>query len=124
MFFVAVELFGDAQKANFPRRLQLLKNRHNIFKQIVILGWIDAVQGKQLRQPDALEVDVNRGAGRADAQYKQARALIFLHRPDPDIAHYAVERSYRVIEFGEPGDWDEVFAQYPDVFGNLPGENG
>lgn len=60
---------------------------------------------------------LNNGAAVADAQYKSARALVFLREPDGATRSYVEDRGYRVVLMGQREQWDELFSQYPDVFG-------
>lgn len=80
--------------------------------------WLDLLARLKLRQPDALNVSLNHGAGVASAQYKTSRALVFLTPPPDDLAAYAQDRGWRVIRFGASDSWPETFAEYPDVFGH------
>jgi Lhr-like helicase len=83
----------------------------------VLQDWVAALSNRKLRQPDAFDVELNGAAGKADAQYKVARALVFLRQPDETLMRYAEDRGYRVIVFGSPAGWGETFARFTDVFG-------
>lgn len=79
--------------------------------------WLDALNARKLRRPDATSVPVNGGAGAADAQYRAARALVFLSAPPDGVTYYVRDRGYRVIQFGEEATWPQTFARHTDVFG-------
>ncbi|MEW6519201.1 MAG: DEAD/DEAH box helicase [Thermodesulfobacteriota bacterium] len=83
-----------------------------------LASWLAALDDLRLRRPDALHVQLNNGQGVADAQYKAARALIFLHEPDPAMRSYLLDRGWRVLHFPSGSEtWSALFAQYPDIFG-------
>ena len=83
----------------------------------LLASWISEVQRLELRMPDATRVPLKDGKDRADAQYKDARALVFLRNPSSETAAYANDRGWRVIVFPEDRDqWREVFNQYHDIF--------
>ncbi len=79
--------------------------------------WFDALAKSGLRRPDATSVSLNNGTGTADAQYRSARALVFLAAPSLDVAQFASDRGYRVIVFGDEPTWSDTFSSHPDVFG-------
>lgn len=80
-------------------------------------AWIQALEQNQLKQPDMLNVSLMQGQAQADAQYKSARALVFLTEPTKDVLDYAADRGYQVVIFGSEAQWPEVFAQYQAIFG-------
>jgi len=79
--------------------------------------WLLVLEQRQLRAPDALHVSLMQGQIQADAQYKSARALIFLSEPDAAVVAYCVDRGYRVVVFQSQAQWPEVFSQYQEIFG-------
>jgi hypothetical protein len=79
--------------------------------------WLELLHARKLLRPDATSVPINQGAGKADAQYRDRRAIVFLTPPLNDVAQYASDRGYRVIVFGDETTWPQTFAKYPDVFG-------
>jgi superfamily II DNA/RNA helicase len=85
----------------------------------ILQRWLAEIDAKKLRRPDAISVSINGGTTSADAQYKAARALVFLASPPDELTHYAQDRGYRIIVFGEGPSWPETFARYPDVFGSV-----
>ncbi|HOD72265.1 MAG TPA: DEAD/DEAH box helicase [Deltaproteobacteria bacterium] len=83
----------------------------------LLASWLREVSRLELRPPDATRVTLKNGKENADAQYRDARALIFLRMPSPETATYANDRGWRVIVFPEdPDQWKEVFDHYHDVF--------
>lgn len=80
--------------------------------------WFAALDNRKLRRPDAFSVPLKGGEAFADAQYKEARTLVFFADPTADVREYAENRGQRVLVFpASPDEWPAVFAQYPDIFG-------
>lgn len=79
--------------------------------------WLAALQRAGLTEPDALTIPVNQGAATADAQYKAARALVFLSPVDATTAAILQDKGWQVLDFSEPEGWSARFAEYPTVFG-------
>lgn len=82
----------------------------------LLRDWITALQQAGLKQPDALNVPVNRGAATAAAQYKTSRALVFLAPPDADTANLLLDKGWQLLDFSEPDGWAKQFAAHSDVF--------
>lgn len=80
--------------------------------------WLQALDEKGLRRPDATTVPVNQGAVTAAGQYKAARALVFLKPVDEAIIATLTDKGWRVLDFSDPGGWSTQFASHPDVFKN------
>ncbi|MEQ6435432.1 DEAD/DEAH box helicase [Comamonas sp. w2-DMI] len=78
--------------------------------------WLAALQQAGLRLPDALNVAVNKGAAIAAAQYKAARALVFLTPLDPSTAATLQDKGWQVLDFSEPTHWPAHFAEHFAVF--------
>lgn len=80
-------------------------------------AWLSAIDQRRLRRPDHLKVVLNEGQGIADAQYRSARALVFLTMPAPDLTAYAEDRGYRILVFPDaPEEWPALFDQFGDIF--------
>jgi hypothetical protein len=80
--------------------------------------WLAALDSQRLRRPDAFAVPLKGGEAVADAQYKEARALVFFAEPSAEIREYAENRGQRILVFpAAPAAWPALFAQYPDIFG-------
>ena len=80
--------------------------------------WLATLQQAGLAAPDALNVPVNQGAAVAAAQYKTARALVFLSKPDAATTATLHDKGWQVIDFSEPESWSARFAEHPAVFGS------
>lgn len=80
--------------------------------------WLDALTQAGLRQPDATQISVNQGTVIAAAQYKSARALVFLNDIDPDTQATLTDKGWQVLNFSDPSQWQALFAANLDVFGN------
>jgi hypothetical protein len=70
-----------------------------------------------LNPPDALNVPVNQGAATAAAQYKAARALVFLCTVDATTAATLHDKGWQVLDFSVPEQWSARFAEHHAVFG-------
>ena len=79
--------------------------------------WLAALQQAGLTPPDALNVPINNGAAIAAAQYKAARALVFLGPVDAAIVATLQDKGWQVLDFSEPDRWSTRFAENPAVFG-------
>lgn len=83
-----------------------------------ILGdWLEAIERHGLRRPDATSVPVQNGAAVAAAQYKGTRTLVFLTSVPAEISAVLADKGWRLLDFSDPGSWDDRFAHHPDVFG-------
>jgi hypothetical protein len=80
-------------------------------------AWREALAGAGLRKPDATMVAVNGGAAHAAAQYKAARALVFLEPMDEATTTLLQEKGWQVLDFAIPERWAAQFAAHPEVFG-------
>jgi hypothetical protein len=78
--------------------------------------WLAALHRAGLATPDALNVPVNQGAATAAAQYKAARALVFLSQVDAATAATLQDKGWQVLDFSEPEHWAERFAEHRAVF--------
>ena len=80
-------------------------------------AWLAALRQAGARQPDALDVPVNNGAATAAAQYKTARALVFLSPLDEGTASLLQDKGWQVLDFSDAAGWPQQFAAYAEVFG-------
>lgn len=79
--------------------------------------WLAALTLAGLNPPDALNVPVNQGAATAAAQYKAARALVFLCPVDAPTAATLHDKGWQVLDFSVPDQWPARFAEHHAVFG-------
>ena len=84
----------------------------------LLTQWLSALNASGLRQPDAIQLPVNKGAAIAAGQYKSVRALVFLEDIDTDTAALMADKGWQVLNFSDPSLWQVQFAAHPDVFGN------
>ena len=85
----------------------------------ILAVWLNTLQARGLRQPDATSVTINNGAATADALYKQARTLVFFANPPEEIRLYAQERGHQLLVFPEDATtWPTIFAERPEIFGS------
>lgn len=83
-----------------------------------LTAWLAELEKRELRRPDALKVPLNNGQGIADAQFKAARALVFLSPPDEGLRAYAEDRGYRVLVFPQDQSaWPALFSENKEIFG-------
>lgn len=81
--------------------------------------WLAALHQAGLATPDALNIPVNQGAATAAAQYKAARALVFLSSVDAATTASLQDKGWQVLDFSEPEHWSRRFAEHPAVFGSV-----
>ena len=79
--------------------------------------WLAALNQAGLAPPDALNLPVNQGTATAAAQYKAARALVFLTPVDAGITATLQDKGWQVLDFSEPEHWAARFAEHHAVFG-------
>jgi superfamily II DNA/RNA helicase len=80
-------------------------------------SWLAALRQAGAAQPDALNVSVNNGAAIAAAQYKAARALVFLSAVDEQTISALRDKGWRALDFSDASRWPRQFAAHMDVFG-------
>ena len=79
--------------------------------------WLAALNQAGLAPPDALNLPVNQGEATAAAQYKAARALVFLTSVDAATTATLQDKGWQVLDFSEPEHWAARFAEHHAVFG-------
>ena len=80
-------------------------------------AWLAALDSLQLQRPDSTDVPVNQGAAVAAAQFKAARALVFLIPVTEKLKAPLEDKGWRVLDFSNLSEWSALFEQYVDVFG-------
>jgi len=80
--------------------------------------WLNALHKAGLPAPDAVNVTVNQGAATAAAQYKAARALVFLAPVDAVTSATLHDKGWQVLDFSDPNSWQASFAEHATVFGS------
>jgi hypothetical protein len=80
--------------------------------------WLSALRQVGAVQPDAVNVSVNNGAAIAAAQYKAARALVFLAAVDEQTRRVLQDKGWQVLDFSVPSRWPQQFAAHVEVFGH------
>lgn len=81
-------------------------------------AWLSALRQAGAAQPDAVNVSVNNGAAIAAAQYKAARALVFLSAVDEQTARVLQDKGWQVLDFSDASRWPQQFAAHVEVFGH------
>ena len=81
-------------------------------------AWLSALSQAGGVQPDAVNVSVNNGAAIAAAQYKAARALVFLSAVDDQTTSVLQDKGWQVLDFSDASRWSQQFAAHADVFGS------
>ena len=64
-----------------------------------------------------MNLPVNQGEATAAAQYKAARALVFLTSVDAATTATLQDKGWQVLDFSEPEHWAARFAEHHAVFG-------
>ena len=82
-----------------------------------LTAWLAALAQAGGTQPDATAVPISGGAATVAAQYKAARALIFMKQPDKSILDGLQDKGWRCLDFSDPDRWPQQFAAHPDIFG-------
>lgn len=81
-------------------------------------AWLAALDQANLMRPDVLNVSVNNGAAIAAAQYKAARALVFLSRLDEQTTGVLRDKGWQVLDFSDDSRWPQQFTEHTNVFGH------
>ncbi|WP_313146380.1 DEAD/DEAH box helicase [Diaphorobacter nitroreducens] len=79
--------------------------------------WLAALNQAGLAPPDALNLPVNQGTATAAAQYKAARALVFLTPVDAATTATLRDKGWQVLDFSDPEHWSARFTEHHAVFG-------
>ncbi|MBT2788022.1 MULTISPECIES: DEAD/DEAH box helicase [unclassified Halomonas] len=79
--------------------------------------WLHALDKRNLRQPDALNVSVGQGAAIAAAQYKASRALVFIDPVTADINSMLADKGWQILDFSDQNQWPILFEEHTEVFG-------
>jgi Lhr-like helicase len=79
--------------------------------------WLEALDRAGLLRPEATAVPVCNGTATASAQYKDARALVFLAPLTDDQRRALIDKGWQVLDFSDGATWSEQFAAHPEVFG-------
>lgn len=80
-------------------------------------GWLEKLRSLGGRDPDAVDVSLMGGKATAAAQYKTARALLFMQSPSPDVISYTQDRGFTSLVLPESATlWPAFFQQHPTVF--------
>ena len=83
-----------------------------------LLGaWLAALQARQLRQPDAIEVSINQGQAIVAGQYKSLRILVFIEALANDTKTQLEDKGWQVLDFSNPTQWPGLFEQYAELLG-------
>lgn len=80
-------------------------------------GWLEMLRGLGGRDPDAVNVALMGGAAVAAAQYKAARALLFIELPAAEVLSYVQDRGFMALVLPDAAaQWPDFFRQHPAVF--------
>lgn len=82
-----------------------------------LTAWLAALARAGGAQPTATSVPVSGGTATVAAQYKAARALIFLEWPDAAILEELHNKGWHCLDFSDPARWPQQFAAHSDIFG-------
>lgn len=93
--------------------------------------WLKRVHESQLRLPSNAQYLISSCSTRPDFFYGDANTAVFIDGPhhdepdqqaeDQDITNRLINAGYLVIRFHHAADWNEMFDQYSDVFGQRKG---
>ncbi len=93
--------------------------------------WLKQVHESQLRLPSHAQYLISACSTRPDFYYSDANTAVYIDGPphdDPDqkakdeqITNSLISAGYLVIRFHHAADWNKIFDQYADVFGQRKG---
>lgn len=78
---------------------------------------LNVISQRGLNLPDATFVTVSGGAATAVAQYKGARALVFIQTPVEEIIQQLADKGWDCIDASDQSSWETLFSRYANVFG-------
>ena len=89
--------------------------------------WLDTLDDLMLRPPSDAQYLIESCSTRPDFYYREYNAAIFIDGPphdtpeqiraDETITEALIGEGYIVIRFHHQADWQEIFRNYPDIFG-------
>ena len=83
----------------------------------ILSQWLEVITNHNLRKPDATQVPVNQNSAIAAAQYKAARALIFLEPVSNELRDTLTDKGWQVLDFSNSDQWMNLFAEHQEIFG-------
>lgn len=93
--------------------------------------WLKQVHESQLRLPNHAQYLISACSTRPDFFYSDANTAVFIDGPhhdapdqiaaDADITNRLIGAGYLVIRFHHAANWNSIFDQYADVFGQRKG---
>lgn len=89
--------------------------------------WLEYIVAHRLRRPNDSQRLIEAAGTRPDFLYDDAYAAVYVdgpihdfpdrHERDNEQAAALRDLGYTVVRFGHRDDWDEIVAEYPDIFG-------
>lgn len=74
------------------------------------------LQGGGYALPDATNVAVEQGKATAAAQYKGARALLFLQMPSHELHEVLLDKGWQVLDFSDRSQWQALCQAHASIF--------
>ncbi|MDP8237059.1 MAG: DUF1998 domain-containing protein [Candidatus Erginobacter occultus] len=121
---------GETQVSSSRRsRAEHLANLKNLCDSSLEKEWLDRVHGLDLRLPTSAQIHIPECGTKPDFFYEDQRLVVYIDGPphdypdrqerDREQVASLEDRGYWVIRFHHQDDWDTIFRQYPDVFGEM-----
>lgn len=84
-----------------------------------LYAWLAELSTRQLQPPDETNRAVLNGAAFADALYKEARVLVFLHTVSAELGTQLQDKGWQILDFTDPVQWPTLFAQHGKLFSKI-----
>jgi very-short-patch-repair endonuclease len=93
--------------------------------------WLKQVHESQMRLPTNAQYLISSCSTRTDFFYNEANTVVYIDGPHHDepaakaaderITNNLINAGYLVIRFHHAADWNAIFDEYSDVFGQRKG---
>ncbi len=121
---------GKTEVSSSPRsRAEHLADLKNACDSSLEKEWLDRVHGLNLRLPTAAQTPIPECGTKPDFYYEEQRLVVYIDGPphdypdrqdrDKEQMNALEDRGYWVMRFHHQDDWDAIFREHPEIFGEM-----